>query len=539
MNNSMELGQYMRLGLKWWWLIILGLIIGAVVGYFFNQQQPIIYQATTTLIVGQPGSGTGLNTADLRTSAQLARTYASMSQRQPILQGVVDNLGLEQNWKTLRGQIVVVPVPDTQLLEITGIAASPEEAKALANEVANQLILLNSTSEAEQQNTESRQFVEQRLENLRGKIEAGQERLSTLEEAMSGSLSAQEIQKLQAEINNLESLITDWENNFTQLFIFFENEKAPNNLAVFEPAEANAQSVASSPIRNALTAAIMGLMAALGLIFLIEYLDDTIKAPDDINQLLNLILLGKIYQIKGKSNIDKLISDQKPFSLISEAYRIVRSNLQFMSIDRPNKSILITSPSPGEGKSITTANLGVVMAQAGFRTVIVDTDLRRPIQHQLFQVDNSIGLTDLLRTPQSQVEPFLKQTNIENLQLINSGSIPPNPSELLGSQRMEHLVETLSNIADVIIYDSPPVLAVADALVLANQVDGVVLVVQAHKTRIKFAKQAIATLQQAGANLLGGVANRITNDPTQYYYYQAEYSTNGHGASKQLLRTKS
>ncbi|MCB0170826.1 MAG: hypothetical protein KDJ97_09775, partial [Anaerolineae bacterium] len=209
-----------------------------------------------------------------------------------------------------------------------------------------------------QEEAENRQFVEQRLSELQAKIEAGQTRINSLEEAMQGSLEADEIQELQTEINNLENLVAGWENNYTQLFIFLESGKAPNNLTVFEPAQVNAKTTGSSPIRNGLLGGIFGLIVALGIIYLIEYIDDTVKTTEHLTRTLELTSLGRVDQIDGGSARERLIVDHDPFSSISEEYRIIRSNLQFMSIDHPLKSILVTSPSPGEGKSITTANLG-------------------------------------------------------------------------------------------------------------------------------------------------------------------------------------
>jgi capsular exopolysaccharide synthesis family protein len=220
---------------------------------------------------------------------------------------------------------------------------------------------------------------------------------------------------------------------------------------------------------------------------------------------------------------------------------MVRSSMQFIAIDQPTKSILVTSSTPSEGKSTTVANLGAVMAQAGLKTVIVDADLRRPIQHQLFEVPNLGGLTDLLCSPDLEESSYLKKTKLENLYLIPSGVIPPNPSELLGSQRMAQLTIKLSELADVIIYDSPPALTVTDAVVLSNRVDGVVLVVEAGRTRRDAAQRAIASLQQAGANLLGGLLNRVSSKRGGYYYYYHHYypsnSRNGFSSDQKPVRT--
>lgn len=529
MNEGMDLRQYAAIGLKWWWLMLIGLLLGAGVGFVITKQQPPTYQATTTLIVGPSIQAANLNTTDIRDSAELAWTYAAMAKRQPVLQNVIDQLGLNRDWEALVGQIGVEPVLDTQLLEITAKSTSPDEARAIADEIANQLILLSPSAIHQQEDTASRQFVQQRLSGLQAKIEAGQERLNELESAMQGSLSADEIQEMQTEINNLESLVADWENNYTQLYIFLESGKSPNNLTVFEAAQVKAKTTGSSPTRNALLGGILGLIVALGIIYLIEYIDDTVKSTDHLVQTLELTSLGRVDQIGGATTRERLIVDLDPFSPISEEYRIIRSNLQFMSIDHPLKSLLVTSPSPGEGKSITTANLGIVMAQAGFKTVIVDTDLRRPVQHDLFEMPNQMGLTNLLSSLETNIDPYLKPTQTKNLYIIPSGTIPPNPSELLGSQRMADLTDALRNMADIVLYDSPPVLAVADALVLANQVDGVALVVQAKKTRQGSARQALLTLHQAGANIIGGILNRNKEKRSGYYYYSGHHSVNGHG----------
>jgi capsular exopolysaccharide synthesis family protein len=229
--------------------------------------------------------------------------------------------------------------------------------------------------------------------------------------------------------------------------------------------------------------------------------------------------------MSGKQYQEKLIIIQDPFSPVSEAYRMMRSNIQFMSVDQPIKSIMVTSSTPGEGKSLTTANLGIVMAQADLKTIIVDADLRRPVQHEIFQVPNLGGLTEWLRSPELEIKTQLRNTAVENLQVIVSGVLPPNPAELLASQRMGQLLTDLSELVDVVIYDCPPILAVTDAAVLSNRVDGVVLVIKAGQTRRDAARHAVANLQQAGANLLGGVLNQVSRKGLGYYYQ--DYYTPG------------
>ena len=518
----MELRQYISIARKWWWLILLSTVLAAGAGFFFSQRQSPVYQATSILVVGRSIQSTELTSSDLWTSEQLARTYADMAQLQPVLQGVVEAISLDDTWQGLRSRVKVNPRPDTQLLEITVEASSPEEAQVTADELTRQLIRLSPSALQDQQRTESQQFARLRLESLQAKIEAGQARLDELDTAMAEPLSAQQAQDIQDEINTLENLVADWESNYTQLYSLLESEQSPNYLAVVQPAQASSSPIRPRVRQDTLLAAVVGLLLALGVIFLIEYLDDTLKSAVDLDQFLGLTTLGAVGQIKGKS-YDKLVAHREPHSPQAEAYRIIRSNIQFMAVDRPLKVIMVTSPISSEGKSITVANLGVVMAHAGLKTIIVDTDLRRPVQHHLFGLSNRQGLTNLLRSPGVAINGYLEETEIENLQVLTCGEIPPNPSELLGSQRMGQLLTRLAELADVVLFDSPPVLAVADATVLSKRVDGLVLVTEAGQTRRDVAQQAVVNLRQAGARLLGGVLNRVSHQGRGYYYYYASY----------------
>jgi capsular exopolysaccharide synthesis family protein len=526
----MELRHYLTLVQRWWWLIILLTVVAAATSYAVSQRQPRVYEATSTLLVGQAIQVTNLDSRDLVTSEQLALTYAEIARRQPVLQGVVETLNLADSWQGLKKRVEVKPVGATRLLETTVEARSPEEARATADELAHQLILLSPTALQNQAEDANQQIVRQRLDSLQAKIEAGQARLEELEAAMAGSLSADQVQDLQSEINTLERLIADWENNHTQLLIFILGETSPNYLTVIESAQAISKPIRPRVLTNTVVAGVLGFLLAGSLIFLLEYLDDTLKTTSDITTVLDLTPLGAISQIKGNRYSDMLIALQDPFTPVSEAYRMVRSNIQFMAVDTPAKTIMVTSPTPGEGKSTTAANLGVVMAQAGLKTIVVDADLRRPVQHEIFQVTNLAGLTDLLRSPKLEVNGHLRETQIENLQVITCGVIPPNPSELLGSQRMGQLLASLSEAADVVIFDTPPAIAVTDAAVLSNRVDGVVLVTEAGQTRRELAHQAVSNLRQAGAKMFGVILNRVSDKSGSYYYHY--YSGNGHRSGK-------
>lgn len=214
-----------------------------------------------------------------------------------------------------------------------------------------------------------------------------------------------------------------------------------------------------------------------------------------------------------------LITVSNPRSPISEAYRTLRTNLEFSSLDKPIRSMVVTSASPEEGKSTTLANLAVVIAQAGKKVILVDCDLRRPSLHQIFDARPTPGFTDMMRDDTLMSQPPLQETGVPNLWLLPSGTIPPNPAELLASRRMSEVITALQQHAEMILFDAPPVIAVTDAAVLSTKVDAVLLVISAGKTKREHAKKAKALLDKVNARLIGAVLNNVKGETSLYQYY--------------------
>lgn len=221
------------------------------------------------------------------------------------------------------------------------------------------------------------------------------------------------------------------------------------------------------------------------------------------------------------SQVRKLITKYNPKSPISEQYRTIRTNLQFASIDQQLRTIMVTSSTPGDGKSTTVANLAIVMAQQGNKVLLIDADLRKPTTHYTFRCPNTQGLTSVL-TKQSTLEESVYRSDVENLFIIPSGPIPPNPSELLSSKSMELLLESAQVPYDIVLIDTPPVLAVTDAQVLAKNCDGSVLVVSSGKTEVESAVKAKDLLEKTGTKILGVILNRKKDNENAHYYYYAE-----------------
>jgi non-specific protein-tyrosine kinase len=269
-------------------------------------------------------------------------------------------------------------------------------------------------------------------------------------------------------------------------------------------------------------AALVGLMVAAGIIFLVEFLDDTIRDPQEITRRWGIPVLGMIVSYKSSAG-EELITVRHPRSPISEAFRSLRTNLQFAGNETPLRTLLVTSPSPSDGKTTIVANLASVIAQSGRNVVILDADLRRPRIHKMFQLSNRVGLTDQFIRTQDRFDGSLKSTEVANLHAITSGNLPPNPSELLSSARMSEIFKLLSDQFNTVIVDSPPTLLVTDAMVLAQHVDGVLLVVKPSVTKWAALRQAIEQLQHVKAKLLGIVVNDVNIGRSRYYYYRGYY----------------
>lgn len=218
------------------------------------------------------------------------------------------------------------------------------------------------------------------------------------------------------------------------------------------------------------------------------------------------------------TNARSVIAKTDPKSPVSEQYRTIRTNLQFASIDKELRTIMVTSSSPGEGKTTTISNLAVVLAQQGMRVLLIDADLRKPNIHYTFRCPNTKGLTSVL-TKQSTLEAATSSPDVENLEILTSGPIPPNPSELLGSEAMARLLSSTKGTYDIVLIDTPPIITVTDAQVLANMCDGAVLVLSSGRTEVDQAVKAKDLLEKAQAKILGVVLNEKAVKQSQYYYY--------------------
>jgi exopolysaccharide transport family protein len=301
------------------------------------------------------------------------------------------------------------------------------------------------------------------------------------------------------------------------------------NIRVIDGAEVSKNPVKPRKRRNLLLAVIVGLLTGTGLAFFFEYLDNTIKIPEDVKRHLKMPYLGPVplFEPASKGNPghdmnQELVTLHDPKSTASESYRGIRTNILFSAAESAPQVILITSAGPREGKTITALNLGITMAQAGSKVILLDCDMRRPKVHKAFSLAKDRGISNLLVGGKAQ-DGTLRHTPIPNLDVIPCGHIPPNPSEMLGSKRMSDLLNSLRKEYAHILIDSPPSTAVTDPAVLSKSVDGVVLVIRAGDTAREMVKNGIGQFEAVGAHILGAILNGVDIGRDKYYYYYQYY----------------
>jgi len=273
--------------------------------------------------------------------------------------------------------------------------------------------------------------------------------------------------------------------------------------------------------RNLLLAVVLGLFGGVGLTFFLEYLDNTVKTPEDIEDRYAVSVIGTIGLFKDKKEtiVESILKKSK--SPLSENFKSLRTSVFLSSADRPPKTILVTSTSPGEGKSSVSACLAMAVAESGKKTLLIDADMRRPVQHNNFNIKNVSGLSSFLAGMTSK--DIINKNIIENLDIITSGPIPPNPSELLSSERTVKMVKKLSEAYDMIIIDSPPFISVSDALILSQTVEGTIIVALAGSTTYEMLNKGLKLFNENSGTITGVVINKFDAKKSGYYYGYGDY----------------
>ena len=514
-EEGIDLRQYLSLFWHWAWLILLAALIAGAASYFFSQGITKTYQSSTTVLVNEAPATKATDYSSVMLSEQLTTTYSQMMSKDNVLKAVATQLGLNLSVSELKGMITVTPVTDTQLITITVQSNDPKLSANIANAVAS--IFAAQIQDIQMQRfSQSETSLKSQLSDLDTQINSYQTQANTA--------------FLQTDKDRLNALVTQYQQIYSNVQQSYESvllseAQSVSSVVQVESATPNLTPVKPKVMQNTLLAAVIGFLLAAGIIVAREALDDTIKTPEDISRKFKLSILGVINHHTPEKESPITLTD--PRSPTAEAYRTLRTNVNYASVDKPLRTLMVTSAEPGEGKSTTVCNLGVVLAQNGTKVIITDCDLRHPRVHKYFGLTNRQGLSALFMKTSDVSTGIRQKTEVENLTVVTTGLLPPNPAELLGSQKMQRIVDSMHQAADLVLLDTPPILAVTDAAVLAPTVDGVLLVVRPGKTRVSALRLTLEQLQQVNAHVLGIVLNDVDLRGQSYayhYHYYRNYS---------------
>jgi len=520
----MELRDYLNVIRARKWTIVQAVVIVTLVAIVVSVVQPPVYEGEAKVLISEKDTGAALFGSVLpELSSQPERglqTQVQLMQLRPLAEETIRQLGLEMTPDRLLERVRVTAVGQTNIVTIVAEDNSAERAAAIANAMAEQFVTWSRETNRESIQAAANE-VEIRLEEAKDQILELGRRI----EAQGQS------DELSAELQIATGTYTTLAEKLEQLRINEQLEEGSGRIV--SAAVVQDRPVAPTPVRNAVLGLAVGLVLGLSMAFLNEYLDDTVKNAEELERLYSAPVVGTIPLEKlEKGEKRRLAIIDTPGSPAAEAYRVLRNSLDFLNFEQNMKTLLISSAAPAEGKSTVAANLAATLAQAGKKVVLVSCDFRRPTTEHFFKVNNLIGLSDVLMGTHS-MKAALQRPGDEQLLIMTSGKMPPNPSELLGSEKMKDLIESLEEWADWVLVDTPPLLAVADPAAVARWTDAVLVVSQAGRSTREAAKKAVEMLNKVGARVAGVVVWGIEEGKggPGYGYYAGGYYYAGYYAA--------
>lgn len=487
--------RYMATIRRWWWVLVGLPLIAAVFAYVFSARQPKSYTAQATLFVSQASS----SSSDVTAAKLLTKSYNELVTSRPVMQRASDRLSGARTVDQLDAQVKTKIVPDTQVIQINVDDSDPQMAANIANATGEEFVAWIAESQAGTNN--------QSIENLNAKLEEARSEIDKINAQLTPLLTATNpTQEQVSQRAQLQDQLRLAQTTYTNLLdIQQRQEFTPQGRVVLaQQATPSNSPDGPYPLRNAIIAFILDALLLAAGIFAFERLRNRVQLPDDIQRNAELPMLATIPRSRRKGGVEIV---EAPGSLMSESIRSLRTALQFAAHNDDLGTLLVTSPGQDEGKSMVAANLAVALAQIGKKVVLIDGDMRRPSQGDLFNVHSRNGFAELLSQPNLKIQDALAKGPVAGLQIITTNKSDNNPAELLSGRRFRNILTELKQEADVIILDGPPLLAVSDAMLLAAESDNAVLIAETGQTRSDALRAARTTITQTGVNVLGVVLN--------------------------------
>lgn len=521
----MELRDYLNVISARRWVIIQAVLVVTLLAVVMGLVQPKQYAGEAKVLISERGTGSvvfGDSVSEFSNAERGLQTQVQLMQLRPLAENTVRKLGLEESPDSLLRRVSVIAMGQTNVVTIRVTAGSAPLAADIANTMAEEYVAWSRDIKRESVKVAADE-VERRL---------GQAESDILE--LGRKISSQgKTDELSAELQLLTGTYATLAEKLEQLRISEQLETGTGR--VVSPATVDTDPIAPQPIRNGVVGLAIGFLVGLGMAFLHEYLDNTIKSNDEAERVFGVPVLGTIPTTKFEKGAKRRLAIvESPGSSEAEAYRVLRNSLDFVNFEHKLRTLVVSSAAPAEGKSTVAANLASSLAQAGKKVVLVSCDFRKPTTEQFFDVNSVIGLSDVLLGTHS-LKSALQRPMDEQLLILTSGKMPPNPSELLGSEKMKTLVHELEEWADLVIIDTPPLLAVADPAAVARWADGVVLVLRAGVSTRDASDKARELLENVGAHLVGVVAWGLDQGKSGGYGYYAGthyYYSSYHGVQE-------
>lgn len=524
---EIDLRYYYYLLLSQWWLLLGMAVLAGAVAFGISSLQEPVYRSTATIYVDSRRGEGNADFTDLRTSQTLAETYSELITSREILEQTVVSLDLAEQGvgvRALQNVVSASPVGSTQLIRVSAEDTNPQQAADIANTVSQ--VLINEIQEIETSGYVASET------NLTNQLSYLDEQIANVEQELA-ELEGKSDSASIDERNRLEALLSEYNRDYSPLLQSREETRlkkfeASSNMRLFEEATAARAPIRPRTILNTAMGILLGLIAAVAYVLGRELLDDTVNDPERLSQQTGVPIIGRILNFDADN--ERLITIHKPRSPQAENFRSIRLNLDYASPDEELHSILITSAAPSEGKSTLASNLAIVMAQGGKHTTLIDGDMRRPKVHRIFDVPNMVGLSNLFLPSANGSMDSASPTAVDNLSVISSGPLPPNPSELFYSRRAGEIIRNVEKASDMVIVDTPPIVTMTDAAAIARHVDGVILAVRFGQTKRRVLDQAIEAVRKVDGRILGMVITDVGNRTSRYgnYYYNYRYNYSGY-----------